>query len=129
MSPTKLLVVKHPPQGEGEAGTALCGEIRALLISEQSRLVLFHDATEMLHATPDYAKAFMKLDGEIADRVVQIVCAIPRPVPRMMAWTVAVVSSRDWKIFKSADEAAAHLTATGFALPTGLAPGVRAQIC
>ncbi len=116
MADTRLAIVRHPPTGEPEDGVSLCNEIRARVGADGASLLLFHDASEMAHATAGYAKAFMGLDAELGPRVVQVVCAIPRPVPRMMAWTVAVVSSKEWKIFKSTDEAIAHLATQGFNL-------------
>lgn len=112
----RVLLIKHNGSGEAEDGEQLCNEVRARLGGLADRLLVFHDATGMTLASPAYASAFMKLDKDISAQVERYVCAIPASIPRMMAHTVAMVSSKEWRIFKSTGEAVAHLSSQGFQL-------------
>lgn len=109
----RLLVVRHSGTGEPQEGRALIQEIRRKASTTTHRLVFFHEASKMTLASPGYALAFREIDAELAPRVAQIVCAIPGAIPRMMAHSVSVVSTRDWRIFKSTGEALNHLRAIG----------------
>ncbi|MCC6521946.1 MAG: hypothetical protein IT373_04735 [Polyangiaceae bacterium] len=114
--PRKLLVIRHRGAGEPSDGHAVCDEIRKHTAGIGSRLVVFHDATEMTSATAGYALAFKRLDAALAPQVDLYVCAIPGMIPRMMAHTVAIVSPRDWRIFDAAAPALALLRERGFHL-------------
>ncbi|MGQ0507978.1 MAG: hypothetical protein ACT4TC_21960 [Myxococcaceae bacterium] len=105
----RLVVVRH--RGEGEPGDAgsLCQKIRAAVSATAARIVLLHDGTSMSIASLGYAKAFQDLDSELGPRLDQVVCVAPAPLPRMLAQTIKLASSRDWRIFKSALEAIAFL--------------------
>ncbi|MBI5657184.1 MAG: hypothetical protein HZC44_10400 [Geobacter sp.] len=115
-SGTTLVIIRHPEKGNAENGKSICGDIRSLIGRNGGPVCLFHDATGMVTANSDYAAEFKKLDREIAGRVVEVVCAIPRSIPRMMAHTVAMLSDKSWSIFKSKEEALAHLNGRGFRL-------------
>jgi hypothetical protein len=111
-----LIIVKHPEKGDAENGKTVCGEIRHKIAGSSGPLCLYHDATGMATANAGYAGEFKKLDKDLADRVVEVVCAIPGSIPRMMAHTVAMFSSKKWSIFKERAEAIKYLNAAGYAL-------------
>ncbi len=75
---------------------------------------MFHDATGMENANSGYAAAFKDLDKDISGKITEIVCAIPGSIPRMMAHTVAMFSSKKWTIFKAGTEAQEYLKSKGY---------------
>lgn len=111
-----LAIVKHPKMGDADNGKAICARIRQKLKESEGPVCLYHDATDMSTANIGYAGAFKELDLEISGRVVEVVCAIPGSIPRMMAHTVAMFSSKKWSIFTSRADAVKHLNAMGYAL-------------
>jgi hypothetical protein len=110
---SRLLIVKHVGSGASSDGAQLCFQIRQALSATPEPVVVFHDAGEMSLAEPGYAKAFKELDRDLGGQMSLMVCVIPSPVPRMMAHTVAMVSSRTWKVFKTYPEAFAFLLSEG----------------
>jgi len=113
---SSLVIVKHPENGVAENGKEICDQIRKKLKGSTGPVCLFHDATGMINANAGYAGAFKDLDKDISDRVVEVVCAIPGSIPRMMAHTVAMFSSKKWKIFKERPEAVEYLNLKGYGL-------------
>ncbi|HEX9861547.1 MAG TPA: hypothetical protein VGB23_10100 [Nitrospirota bacterium] len=113
---TMLVIIRHPEKGEEANGKSVCNEIRKMVSGSGKPLCLLHDATNMSTANAAYASAFKDLDRDIAGRLVEVVCAIPGSIPRMMAHTVAMFSDKDWAIFKSLQEALDYLKTKGFAV-------------
>ncbi|HEX8822814.1 MAG TPA: hypothetical protein VF794_23005 [Archangium sp.] len=112
---TWLMMVKHPEQGDEVNGKALCDEIRkALKLHATGTVCFFHDGTGMVNARIGYANAFKELDRELAERVTEVVCATPGPIPRMMLYTVATLSKRSWSIFRTRAEADLHMRMRGY---------------
>jgi hypothetical protein len=112
---TWLLVVKHPEQGDEVNGKALCDELRRVLrLHATGTVCLFHDGTGMVNARIGYANAFKELDRELSERVTEVVCSIPGPIPRMMLYTVATLSKRQWSIFRTRSEAEMHMRMRGY---------------
>jgi hypothetical protein len=111
---TRLVMVKHPEQGEELNGKALCDEIRKLLKAQPGTFCFFFDGTGMVNARIGYANAFKELDRELAERVTEVVCVIPAPIPRMMLYTVATMSKRPWNIFRTRTEAETHMRMRGY---------------
>jgi hypothetical protein len=111
-----LIIVKHSEKGDAENGKTMCDAIRKKTAGTNGPLCLYHDATDMANANAGYAGEFKKLDKDLADRVVEVVCAIPGSIPRMMAHTVAMFSSKKWSIFKDRAEAIKYLNAAGYSL-------------
>jgi hypothetical protein len=112
---TWLLVVKHPEQGDEVNGKALCDELRRVLkLHATGTVCLFHEGTGMVNARIGYANAFKELDRELSERVTEVVCAIPGPIPRMMLYTVATLSKRPWSIFRTRSEAEMHMRMRGY---------------
>lgn len=109
-----LLTVLHPAVGNVEQGKEMCDKIRRRLAGSSMSFCIFHDATSMQTANRQYATAFKELDKEISERVVEIVCAVPGPIPRMMAQTVAMFSQKKWKIFKERTEAEQYVKSKGY---------------
>lgn len=118
-SGTTLVIIKHPEKGNAANGGSICDDVRKRLAQQSGQVCLFHDATGMVTANSDYAGEFKKLDKDIAGRVVEVVCAIPGSIPRMMAHTVAMFSDKAWTIFKDKAEAVAYLNGKGFRLADG----------
>ena len=111
---TNLVIISHPHKGDGVNGRSICAEIRRKLEGTTGQVCLYHDASAMSTANTAYAGEFKTLDKEISSRVIEVVCAIPGSIPRMMAHTVAMLSDKKWSIFKTADEATAYLTKMGY---------------
>jgi len=111
---TNLVIIKHPVRGNAENGREICGKIRQNLAGTTGQVCLYHDATVMSTANTGYAAEFKALDREISHRVIEVVCAIPGSIPRMMAYTVAMLSDKKWSIFKTREEADAYLTKMGY---------------
>ncbi len=109
-----LVLVKHPAHGDEFNGKALCDEIRRLLRNQQGTLCFFHDGTGMVNARIGYANAFKELDRDLADRLTEVVCAVPGPIPRMMAYTVATIAQKPWTIFRTRAEADMHMRMRGY---------------
>ena len=109
-----LVMVKHPEQGDDINGKALCDEIRQALKHQQGTFCFFYDGMGMVNARIGYANVFKELDRELADRVTEVVCAIPGPIPRMMAYTVATLSRNSWTIFRTLQEAELHMRMRGY---------------
>jgi len=110
---TALVIIKHPINGTGETGEAICVEVRRKLSGHRGPVCFFHDATDMTNADHAYAECFRVLDHEFSDRDVTFVCAIPSLVPRIMALTVIKPSSRRWEVFRTRDEAVEYLGSLG----------------
>jgi hypothetical protein len=68
----------------------------------------------MVNARIGYANAFKEFDRELSERVTEVVCAIPGPIPRMMLYTVATLSKRPWSIFRTRSEAEMHMRMRGY---------------
>jgi hypothetical protein len=113
---TCLVFVKHPEHGDELNGKALCEQIRQLVKSHPGTVCFFHDATGMVNARIGYANAFKELDRELAERMTEAVCAIPAPIPRMMAYTVATIAQKPWTIFRTRAEAELHMRMRGYPL-------------
>jgi hypothetical protein len=111
---TSLVMVKHPEQGDETNGKALCEEIRRALKHHPGSVCFFHEASGMTNARIGYANAFKELDRELAERVTEVVCAIPGPIPRMMLYTVATLSTLPWSIFRTRMEADFHMRMRGY---------------
>ena len=111
-----LAIVKHPLKGDADNGKVICSKILTKLSTSEGPVCIYHDATNMETANIGYAGAFKDLDRQIAERVVEVVCAIPGSIPRMMAHTVAMFSSKKWSIFTSRADAIKYLNAMGYAL-------------
>ncbi len=111
-----LIIVKHPDKGEAENGKAICDKIRQKAGSGGDPVCIFHDATHMSSANPAYATEFKSLDRDLADRLTEVVCAIPGSIPRMLAHTVAMFSEKDWSIFKALPEALFYVNSKGFTI-------------
>jgi hypothetical protein len=111
---TSLVMVKHPEQGDEANGKALCEEIRRALKHHLGSVCFFHEASGMTNARIGYANAFKELDRELAERVTEVVCAIPGPIPRMMLYTVATLSTLPWSIFRTRMEADFHMRMRGY---------------
>src|SRR5512143_526613 len=111
-----LAIVKHPAKGDADNGKAICARILQKLNESQGPVCIYHDATDMETANIGYAGAFKELDQKIAERVVEVVCAIPGSIPRMMAHTVAMFSRKKWSIFTTRADAVKHLNKMGYAL-------------
>jgi hypothetical protein len=111
---TCLVMVKHPEQGDDANGKALCDELRKVLKLQPGTFCFFFDGTGMTNARIGYANAFKDLDRELAERVTEVVCAIPGPIPRMMLYTVATMSKRPWHIFRTRTEAEMHMRMRGY---------------
>jgi len=111
---TSLVIIKHPMRGDAQSGRIICDEIRRKLIGCPGQVCLYHDASGMENADPAYAGAFKELDKFISERVVEVVCLIPRQIPRMMAHTVAMFSDKKWNIFKDAAEAEKYIVTKGY---------------
>jgi hypothetical protein len=109
-----LVMVKHPAQGDEINGRALCDEIRQALKHQQGTFCFFYDGVGMVNARIGYANAFKELDRELSERVTEVVCAIPGPIPRMMAYTVATLSRCSWTIYRTLSEAEMHLRMRGY---------------
>jgi hypothetical protein len=109
-----LLMVNHPEYGDEHNGQEVCDEIRRKLRNQPGPICFFHDAVGMVNAKIGYANAFKALDRELADRVTEVVCAVPGSIPRMMAYTVAMFSRKTWSIFRSREEAALHMRLRGY---------------
>ena len=116
LSCNNLVIVKHPEKGDENNGKLICDEIRGSLAEKAGQVCIFHDATHMSWANSAYAGAFKELNKDLEGRVVEVVCAIPGSIPRMMACTVAMFSDLKWSIFKTKDEAKHHLRQKGFNL-------------
>ncbi len=115
-TPKILVIVRHPEQGTKENGGIICGKILEKLAKTSGLVCFFHDATDMTNANIGYAGAFKNLDKALEKRTVEVVCAIPGTIPRMMAQTVAMVSSKKWKIFKDREAALGYLSGIGYTL-------------
>lgn len=112
---TWLMVIKHPEQGDEVNGKALCDELRRMLrLHATGTVCFFHDGTGMVNARIGYANAFKELDRELSERVTEVVCAIPGPIPRMMLYTVATLSKKPWSIFRTRAEAEMHMRMRGY---------------
>ncbi len=111
-----LAIVKHPQKGDADNGKEICARILAKLAASEGPVCIYHDATDMETANIGYAGAFKELDQQIAERVVEVVCAIPGSIPRMMAHTVAMFSRKKWSIFTSRADAVRHLNTMGYTL-------------
>lgn len=109
-----LLTVVHPAVGDAEKRKELCNKIRRSLARSNISLCIFHDATSMKTANTQYAAAFKELEKDISERVVEIVCAIPGSIPRMMAHTVAMFSKKKWTILKERAEAGQYIKSKGY---------------
>jgi len=120
---TNLVIIRHPAKGNADNGRDICGQIRKKLAGSTAQVCLFHDATAMSTADAGYAAEFKALDKDISARVIEIVCAIPGSIPRMMAHTVAMFSDKKWSIFKTKDEADAYLTKMGYSASAMTATG------
>ncbi len=114
--PKLFIIVRHPEKGNGENGRIICKKILGKLADIDGPICFFHDAMDMATANTGYAGAFKDLDKALAKRTSEIVCAIPGVMPRMMAQTVAMVSSKKWKIFKDREEALGYLSGMGYTL-------------
>jgi len=121
-SVSMLVVVRHPKDGHTENGKAICNEVISKLARCRGPVCVFHDATRMEAANPGYAGAFKELDRELSERTTEVVCVVPRLVPRIMALTVAKLSSRKWTIFTTITEAFLYLSKMGFDLPKDVNP-------
>lgn len=115
-SPTTLVIVKHPAKGDRTNGMVICRKILDKVAKTSGAIIFFHDATDMATANAGYAGAFKDLDKALAARTKEVVCAIPGTIPRMMAQTVAMVSSKQWTIFKDKETALKHLSGIGYTL-------------
>jgi len=115
-SDTILIIIRHPEKGEEANGKAVGDEIRKIISRSGGPVVMFHDATHMTSANAAYAAQFKELDKAVSDRLVEVVCATPGSIPRMMAHTVAMFSDKDWSIFKSLTEAVESINTRGFTL-------------
>jgi|GEM_PF-6824079 len=113
---TNLVIVKHPARGDVANGKEICDEVRSKLSTNKDNICIFHDATEMSSANTAYAGAFKALNKDMEGRVIEVVCAIPGSIPRMLACTVAMFTNIQWSIFKTKDEATAYLMTKGFNL-------------
>ncbi len=113
---TNLVVIRHPEKGDAENGKIICDHIRGKLADGSDPVCLFHDATGMATANTGYAGAFKDLDKEISGRVIEVVCAIPGSIPRMMAHTVAMFSEKKWSIFKTRQESEEYLKSKGYSV-------------
>lgn len=111
-----LVIVKHPDKGDAENGKAICDKVRRKVERGDESICIFHDATHMSTANPAYASEFKALDKDLADRLTEVVCAIPGSIPRMLAHTVAMFSEKDWSIFKALPEALFYVNSKGFTL-------------
>lgn len=109
-----LIVIKHPDKGEAGNGKTICDEVRAKISGSTGQIVLMHNATGMQTANSAYAAEFKQLDKDVAERVIEIIAAIPGSIPRMMAHTVAMFSDKSWSIFKDLAEAVTYLGSKGF---------------
>jgi hypothetical protein len=118
-----LMMIKHPEQGDEFNGKGLCEEIRRVLRHQPGRVCFFHDATGMVNARIGYANAFKELDRELGERVTEAVCAIPGPIPRMMLYTVATLSTQPWSIFRTRMEAEFHMRMRGYLTTDYQPPG------
>ena len=114
--PKLLVIVRHPEKGNGENGRTICKKILDKLAKIDGPVCFFHDATDMATANTGYAGAFKDLDKALEKRTIEIVCAIPSTIPRMMAQTVAMVSSKRWKIFKDREASLGYLSSIGYTL-------------
>ncbi|WP_257452426.1 hypothetical protein [Archangium lipolyticum] len=114
---TWLVRVRHPEHGDELNGRALCDEIRQALKHQPGTFCFFYDGMGMVNARIGYANVFKELDRELSDRVTEVVCAIPGPIPRMMAYTVATLSRSSWTIFRTLAEAETHLRMRGYIGP------------
>jgi len=111
-----LVIIKHPEKGDADSGRAICDKIRRKVEGTAGPVCIYHDATGMLNADSGYAGEFKQLDKDLSGRVVEIVCAIPGSIPRMMAHTVAMFSSKKWSIFKERGEAIRYLNLRGYSI-------------
>lgn len=109
-----LVLIKHPEHGDEVNGKVLCEQIRQLVRHHPGTLCFFHDGTGMVNARIGYANAFKELDRELAERLTEVVCAIPAPIPRMMAYTVATIAQKPWTIFRTRAEADLHMRMRGY---------------
>lgn len=116
---TILVMIIHQEKGDGASGKAVCDKVRTMVAGGRNPICLFHDAMAMTTANAGYAGEFKLLDKDINDRLVEVVCAIPGSIPRMMAHTVAMFSDKDWSIFKTMPEALAYLYSKGYSLTEG----------
>ncbi|PTL82290.1 hypothetical protein [Vitiosangium sp. GDMCC 1.1324] len=109
-----LVLIKHPEHGDDVNGKLLCDQIRQLVKNHPGTLCFFHDGTGMVNARIGYANAFKELDRDLMGRTTEVVCAIPAPIPRMMAYTVATIAQKPWTIFRTRVEADMHMRMRGY---------------
>lgn len=113
-----LVRVTLPEQGDESNGRALCAQLRRFLLAHPGRCCLLLEGTGMVNARIGFATAFKELDREWGARL-EVVCAIPLPIPRMMAHTVATRAQASWHIFRTRAEADQHLRERGYLAADG----------
>ncbi len=116
-----LVRVPLPEQGDELNGQALCAQLRRFLLAHPGRCCLLLEGTGMVNARSGFAAAFKALDREWGARL-EVVCAIPLPIPRMMVHTVATRAQASWHIFRTRAEADQHLRARGYLAADGTSP-------
>jgi hypothetical protein len=103
-----------PTQGDESNGKALCERIRQFVRAHHAGTYCFMlEGSGMETARIGFANAFKELDRELGGRM-EVVCAIPAPIPRMMAYTVATMAQAPWSIFRTRAEADLHLWLRGY---------------
>ncbi len=122
---TCVVWISLPTHGDELNGKALCERIRQFVRAHHSGTFCFVlEGAEMVNARIGFANAFKELDRELGGRM-EVVCAIPAPIPRMMAYTVATMAQAPWSIFRTRPELELHLRMRGYAGDEGGAPGGR----
>ncbi|ATB31120.1 hypothetical protein [Melittangium boletus] len=111
---TCVVWISLPAHGDEDNGKALCERIRQFVRAHPTGTFCFMlEGSDMVNARIGYANAFKELDRELGGRM-EVVCAIPAPIPRMMAYTVATMAQAPWTIFRTRTEADLHLRMRGY---------------
>ncbi len=113
-----VILVVHDGTGNEQEAQALCTKLHQLVIglSEGGRKVgIFHDASDLAHATEGYARRFASCFEDIRHLQPVQVALVDRAILRVLAKVAMTLSGTDMKICRSRDECMEYLRERGFA--------------